>query len=83
MGMALFYVTPFRAERRSFFLEKNGRWFGGQFCGFTVFFEGGFRKNGGWWWCFCGAIVVEWVVNVDKKRCFADPEKCATNLEFF
>jgi hypothetical protein len=83
MGMALFYVTPFRVERRSFSWKKMGGGSGGRFCRFAVFFEGGFRKNGRWRWCFCGRIVVECVVIVDKNRRFDDSEKCATNLEFF
>jgi len=78
--MALFYVTPFR---RSFAWKKLEVVRGADFIGFTVFFEGGFRRNGGWWWCFCGRIVVECVVIVDKNCRFADSEKCATNFEFF
>jgi hypothetical protein len=27
-------------------------------------FKGGFRANGVLWWCFCGEVVVDCVVNV-------------------
>jgi hypothetical protein len=71
-------------EREAQFrLEKIGGGSASRFHGFTVFFEGVFRKNEGWRWCFCGGIVVECVVIVDKNRRFADSEKCATDLEFF
>jgi len=34
-------------------------------------------------WCFCGRIVEECVVIVDKNRRVLDFEKYATDFEFF